>query len=124
VERRFASIVENMNLTHLETAALRLAIARDDSSIRHALEAFRDNLDEDALSNVLRRISKHTIENTLEEREVVNPADEEDEEEEEENDDDEVFYMMIMVMMMIIMIVVMMIMIMIIKMIMMMMIMM
>jgi hypothetical protein len=50
---------------------------------------YRDNLDEEALSKVLRRISRHTIENTLEEREAADPIDEEDDDEEEEEEDEE-----------------------------------
>lgn len=34
VETRFLQIVQRMQLSHLETAALRLAIARSDASVR------------------------------------------------------------------------------------------
>jgi hypothetical protein len=43
-----------MHLTHLETAALRLAIARDDQAVKDAIEAFRSSLNERALMDALR----------------------------------------------------------------------
>ena len=46
VEARFLNIVQSMKLTHLETAALRLAIARSDTHIRSALEVFKATLNE------------------------------------------------------------------------------
>lgn len=51
-------------------AALRLAIARNDTSIRNALEAFRDDSSESNLSATLRRISRQTIDDTMEEKEA------------------------------------------------------
>ena len=56
------------SLLFLLSAALRLAIARDDSTIRDALETFRDDLSEKNLSTTLRRISRQTIEDTIVER--------------------------------------------------------
>ena len=67
MDARFLAIVRGMNLTHLETAALRLSIARDDVSIRAALELFRQELDEEELVDTLRRIARKTIEDTMKE---------------------------------------------------------
>lgn len=50
-----------MNLSHLETSALRLAIAKNDPAIRKAIDIFRDELDEDALKNALRIVAQSTI---------------------------------------------------------------
>jgi Xaa-Pro aminopeptidase len=54
IESRFLQIVQRMHLTHLETAALRLAIARDDQAVKDAIEAFRSSLNERALMDALR----------------------------------------------------------------------
>ena len=56
-----------MNLSHLETAALRLAIARDDPTIRQALETFRVNRSEVILMDTLRNVARNTINETLSE---------------------------------------------------------
>jgi len=40
VETRFLQIVQRMQLSHLETAALRLAIARSDASVREVRFSF------------------------------------------------------------------------------------
>lgn len=56
-----------MSLSHLETAALRLAIARDDPTIRFALETFRLNRDEVILMDTLRDVARQTINETLNE---------------------------------------------------------
>ncbi len=48
---------QSMNLMHLETAALRLAIARDDPAIRQSLEAFRAHRNEQQLVSTLRRVA-------------------------------------------------------------------
>lgn len=56
-----------MKLNHLETAALRLAIARDDSSIRSCLEDFRRTRSEQELMEGLHAIARNTIEATLQE---------------------------------------------------------
>lgn len=50
-----------MNLSHLETSALRLAISRNDPAIRVAIDSFRDTLDEDSLKSALRSIARNTI---------------------------------------------------------------
>ena len=101
VEARFASIVNGMSLSNLETAALRLAIARDDSAIRMSLDMFRRDLNEQRLTNALHQIARDTIASTLEERGYqpqsrtsatatsLGPQEEEDEDDEEEEDDDE-----------------------------------
>ena len=54
IESKFLQIVQRMQLTHLETAALRLAIARDDASVKLAIEAFRSSLNETTLMADLR----------------------------------------------------------------------
>ena len=101
VEARFASIVNGMSLSNLETAALRLAIARDDSAIRMSLDMFRRDLNEQRLTNALHQIARDTIASTLEERGYqpqsrtsatatsLGPQDEEEEDDEEEEEDDE-----------------------------------
>ena len=65
IETRFLNIIQNMNLSHLETAALRLAIARDDPAIREALEGFRSARDTEALKRSLREVAQKTISETL-----------------------------------------------------------
>lgn len=62
------AIIQGMELSHLETAALRLAIARDDQIIRRSLEVFRVDLDEKKLADTLRVVSRHTIAQTLEDQ--------------------------------------------------------
>eukprot|EP00602_Paraphysomonas_sp_CaronLab_P003323 CAMPEP_0185019350 /NCGR_PEP_ID=MMETSP1103-20130426/1952_1 /TAXON_ID=36769 /ORGANISM="Paraphysomonas bandaiensis, Strain Caron Lab Isolate" /LENGTH=1099 /DNA_ID=CAMNT_0027549607 /DNA_START=227 /DNA_END=3526 /DNA_ORIENTATION=- len=104
IETRFLGIIQGMNLSHLETAALRLAIARDDDSIRSALEAFRASRNEEVLMETLREVARRTISDTLteagydgvegDEDEVPNGQrqrnDRDDESDEnEERDDDE-----------------------------------
>jgi hypothetical protein len=54
IESKFLQIVQRMHLTHLETAALRLAIARDDASVKQAIESFRSTLNENVLMSTLR----------------------------------------------------------------------
>jgi hypothetical protein len=51
-----------MNLSQLQTAALRLGVARDDPKIRLALDTFRSNEDEAILMNTLREIANETVE--------------------------------------------------------------
>jgi len=65
IEERLTHIVQGMRLNNLETAALRLAIARDDESVRQALAVFKTTRDEARLANTLRLISRATIEETL-----------------------------------------------------------
>lgn len=60
-ESQFLHIVQSMNLSHLETSALRLAISRNDPAIRVAIDSFRDTLDEDSLKSALRSIAQNTI---------------------------------------------------------------
>lgn len=50
-----------MQLSEIETAALRLAIARDDDDIRAALEVFRLENDADDLMDTLRRIAQRVM---------------------------------------------------------------
>ena len=67
VESSFLRVVQGMQLSALETAALRLAIARSDDSIKAALDTFRQQRDEIALQGILRGIARQTIEDTLDE---------------------------------------------------------
>jgi hypothetical protein len=67
VESMFFGVVQRMQLNHLETTALRLAIARDDPSIRKCLETFRRTRNESDLMTSLRAISRDTISSTLQE---------------------------------------------------------
>lgn len=60
-QRQFLDIVEDMNLSEIETAALRLAIARDDDDIRAALEVFRLENDTEDLMDTLRRIAARVV---------------------------------------------------------------
>jgi hypothetical protein len=66
IEQKFLQIVRDIKLTHLETAALRLAIARGDPAIKSALEQFRNELNEAALTRALRDIARATMVATLE----------------------------------------------------------
>ena len=58
----FVDIVESMELTEEETAALRLCVAREDMHLRAALEVFRLERDPDDLKDTLRRIARRTVE--------------------------------------------------------------
>ena len=101
IESRFLNIIQGMNLSHLETAALRLAIARDDFAIRSALEMFRVSRDEAELIETLRNVAKSTIDTTLTEagydgieedggdEDASNDDDEDNDDEDVESDDDE-----------------------------------
>jgi hypothetical protein len=68
IERRFLTIVQTMELSKLETAALRLAISRNDPSVSGCLERFKTTRNEDELIADLRRISRSTIDRVLEEQ--------------------------------------------------------
>ena len=50
-----------MNLSHLETSALRDAISNDNPAIRAAIEEFRETLDEIALQEALRKIARNVM---------------------------------------------------------------
>lgn len=89
IETRFLNIIQNMNLSHLETAALRLAIARDDPSIRAALENFRSSRNTEALKRALRDVAKNTIAETLSEAGYDGVEGEEEEGQEDDNQDDD-----------------------------------
>jgi hypothetical protein len=60
-------IISAMELSPIETAALRLSIAKDDELIKVALEAVRLNSDEAKLTRSLRLVCQHTIEATVQE---------------------------------------------------------
>jgi hypothetical protein len=87
IEQKFLQIVQNTKLSHLETAALRLAIARDDQGVRDAIEAFRATLNEDRLMAALLNIARRTIQDTMNEQQQSN--DDEGEEEGDNDDDDD-----------------------------------
>ncbi len=89
VEKRFLGIVQSMALTQLETAALRLAIARSDSGITSAIENFRRNLNEAELKRVLKEVANRVMQGALEDVQEGDEEDEEDSEEEEEEDREE-----------------------------------
>ena len=94
MEQKFLDIVQKMDLSHLETAALRLAIARDDSSVRLAIDNYRADLDDAQLMETLRLISRITIQETMDEQERepsatgAQSASTDDDDEEEDDDDD------------------------------------
>jgi hypothetical protein len=88
IEKKFLDIVQNMSLSHLETAALRLAIARDDSSIKSALDRFRQNLNDKELQETLRTISRRTINDTLQEGDEGRLNGQYSNEDNNSNDDD------------------------------------
>ena len=87
VETKFLQIVQRMQLSHLETAALRLAIARNDASVREAIEAFRLDRNESSLMVALRSIAQETIRNTLSEQEGGGAGDD-DREDDDQNDEE------------------------------------
>ena len=91
VEQRFNTIVKNMQLSELETAALRLAIARNDVGIREALEQFRNNRNDTDLQAKLRSVAGKTIDATLDEAgyRLVNEDVAEDDDNEEDSEGDE-----------------------------------
>lgn len=61
-------IIQNMQLTDLETAALRLAIAENDPAIRTAIDNFRSDLDEENLMNAMKGAARSVITRTLSSR--------------------------------------------------------
>lgn len=87
IEDKFMQIIQNMRLSDLETAALRLAIAENDPSIRVAIDQFRSDLDEDNLMNAMKDAARGVIQRTLTSRmgqafsRGVTTADQNDEQE-------------------------------------------
>lgn len=81
------AVVQSMDLTDIETAALRLAIAKDDPSVRRAIDLYRVTQSESALKQALLNVARETIRSTLESNDEED--DEEDEEDEDEEDDNE-----------------------------------
>jgi hypothetical protein len=65
IESKFLQIIQDMDLSHLETAALRLAIARNDDSIRNAIEQFRSDMNENRLKTTLKEVALSVIKDTL-----------------------------------------------------------
>ena len=87
IETRFMTVVKDMNLSELDTAALRLAISRNDVGIRDALESFRIKQDKTRLIEKLRSVAKKTLDSTL--NEAGYELDEEDEDDEDDDVDNE-----------------------------------
>lgn len=88
IEQKFLAIIQSMHLDRLESSALRLAIARSDDKIKHALERYRTNQNDEELRKSLHEIAKATIAQTQNEVEEILPEDEEEDEEAEEIFDD------------------------------------
>ena len=83
-------IVQNMRLSELETAALRLAIAEGNPLIASAMERFRIDMDETDLVDSLRAAAKSTIHRMiLSSRNMPDINNNDDESDGEEDDDDE-----------------------------------
>ena len=102
VDSQFLRIVSDMSLNQIETAALRLCVARNDIHVRAALEVFRLENDADDLKDTLRRIARRMIEQTtsqveaseriaagVEDDDDDDDKDYEDNEDEDEDEDDE-----------------------------------
>jgi DNA mismatch repair ATPase MutL len=68
IEEKFMQIIQNMKLSDLETAALRLAIAENHPAIRNAIDSFRNNLDENQLMHSMKDAAKSVIQRTLSSR--------------------------------------------------------
>lgn len=75
VQERFVSIVQNLEMTQMETAALRLAIARQDRSVMVALENFKQDLSENNLVNSLKNIAKQVIIESLQSNDIAGSSD-------------------------------------------------
>lgn len=88
---KFVQVIQSMQLSDIETAALRLAIAKDDESVRRAIDTYRVTSNDAALKQALLHAARETIRNTLENDvdDDEEDGDEEEEEEDEEDDDDE-----------------------------------
>lgn len=95
VEMKFVQVIQSMQLSDIETAALRLAIAKDDESVRRAIDTYRVTSNDAALKQSLLHAARETIRTTLEndvdndEEDGDEEGDEEEEEEEEEDDDED-----------------------------------
>lgn len=87
MENKFISVVQSLQLTDIETAALRLAIARDDANVRRAIDAYRLTQSEAMLKQDLVAVARETIRLTLEEGD--DDDDDDDEAGEEEDDEGE-----------------------------------
>lgn len=74
-----------MQLTNLETAGLRLAIAKDDNAVRQSIETFRSDNDQDNLMDNLRSIARATIAETMSENQFDYTEEVPDAEEVEES---------------------------------------
>jgi hypothetical protein len=92
IQSRFFAIIQRMELNQLETAALRLALARNDPAIQQCLEKFRTTLNEDELTRNLREAARITIQSTLDAEgyEIVDPQGDDDDEDDQDDEDDDV----------------------------------
>jgi hypothetical protein len=95
IEKKFQDIVESMELSKYETAALRLAIARGDNgegSIREALDVFKVKGDVESLKLSLKQISYQIIKETIEEdeRRIQHESEMNNTHKEHESSDDDV----------------------------------
>ena len=81
-------VIQSMQLSDIETAALRLAIAKDDESVRRAIDNYRVTSNDTALKQALLHVARETIRTTLE-NDVEDDEEDDDEEEEDEEEDDE-----------------------------------
>lgn len=68
IEQRFLDIIQTMRLDQIETSALRLAIARNDDSIRQALDKYRQTQHDETLIKDLRLIANTIIDQTKSEQ--------------------------------------------------------
>lgn len=86
IESRFMKIVKSMRLSELDTAALRLAISRNDEGVRDALEKFRIERNDSLLMQQLRAVAQKTLASTLGEAGYEVVDDDVDDEEDEDDD--------------------------------------
>lgn len=88
-DRRFEAIMKKMNLSELESAALKLAIAENHPSVRAGLIEYSQHNNEQSLFNHFRKAIKEVIDTTLSQDFQNNDEEEEEEEQEEEEQEDQ-----------------------------------
>jgi hypothetical protein len=82
-------IIKSMELSDLETAALRLAIAENDPLVRLGIDRFRTDMNEQRLMDTMRTAARGVITRTLTSRMLSSRHDEDDDDEEYDEQDDE-----------------------------------
>ena len=83
VESLFVKIVQQMRLSDLETAALRLAIAKNDSAVKDAMEAYRSTMNtQDMISSLKQIARKYVVEYDIDDNYNEKSEDDGDEDEE------------------------------------------